>query len=85
LPTDAQTPEDARADITLIERIVARDEHAVADLYDRHNRLLYGLILRILRDLGCVGAFRHRPHRPASRSNQPATIDGCRIPCRAFA
>jgi hypothetical protein len=35
-----QTPEDARADITLIERIVARDEHAVADLYDRHNRLL---------------------------------------------
>jgi RNA polymerase sigma-70 factor, ECF subfamily len=47
-----QTPEDARADITLIERIVARDEHAVADLYDRHNRLLYGLILRILRDRG---------------------------------
>jgi RNA polymerase sigma-70 factor (ECF subfamily) len=47
-----QTPEDARADIALIERIVARDEHAVAELYDRHNRLLYGLILRILRDRG---------------------------------
>jgi RNA polymerase sigma-70 factor (ECF subfamily) len=45
-----QTPEDARADIALIERIVARDEDAVAELYDRHNRLLYGLILRILRD-----------------------------------
>jgi RNA polymerase sigma-70 factor (ECF subfamily) len=45
-----QTPEDAQADILLLERIVARDEHAVADLYDRHNRLLFGLILRILRD-----------------------------------
>jgi RNA polymerase sigma-70 factor, ECF subfamily len=42
--------EDATADIALIERIVARDERAVADLYDRHNRLLFGLILRILRD-----------------------------------
>src|SRR5215831_7193753 len=38
------------ADITLIERIVARDERAVGDLYDRHNRLLYGLIVRVLRD-----------------------------------
>jgi RNA polymerase sigma-70 factor (ECF subfamily) len=39
-------------DIALLERIVARDERAVADLYDRHSRLLYGLILRILRDRG---------------------------------
>jgi RNA polymerase sigma-70 factor (ECF subfamily) len=45
-----QKPEDAQADILLIERIVARDELAVADLYDRHHRLLFGLILRILRD-----------------------------------
>jgi RNA polymerase sigma-70 factor, ECF subfamily len=44
------TTEDAHADILLIERIVARDERAVADLYDRHNRLLFGLVLRILRD-----------------------------------
>jgi RNA polymerase sigma-70 factor (ECF subfamily) len=43
-------PEDVRGDISLIERIVARDERAVADLYDRHNRLLFGLILRVLRD-----------------------------------
>jgi RNA polymerase sigma-70 factor (ECF subfamily) len=43
-------PEDPRADIALIDRIVARDERAVGDLYDRHSRLLYGLILRILRD-----------------------------------
>lgn len=42
--------DDARADISLIERIVARDETAIAGLYDRHHRLLFGLILRILRD-----------------------------------
>ena len=42
--------EDTRGDIVLIERIVARDELAVADLYDRHCRLLFGLILRIIRD-----------------------------------
>src|SRR5215468_1199074 len=41
---------DVRADISLIERIVARDGRAVGDLYDRHHRLLFGLILRILRD-----------------------------------
>src|SRR5215471_14387152 len=40
------------ADISLIERIVARDGRAVGELYDRHNRLLFGLILRILRDRG---------------------------------
>jgi RNA polymerase sigma-70 factor (ECF subfamily) len=45
-----QNIDDAHDDIALIERIVARDERAVADLYDRHCRLLYGLILRILRD-----------------------------------
>lgn len=42
--------DDARADISLIERIVARDETAIAGLYDRHHRLLFGLILRIVRD-----------------------------------
>lgn len=43
-------PEDARYDITLIERVVSRDESAIAELYDRHHRLLFALILRILRD-----------------------------------
>ena len=45
-----QTPEDTGADILLIERIVDRDDRAVAELYDRHRRLLFGLVLRILRD-----------------------------------
>jgi RNA polymerase sigma-70 factor (ECF subfamily) len=45
-----QSPEGIRLDVTLIERIVAREASAVGDLYDRYSRLLYGLILRILRD-----------------------------------
>lgn len=49
-PTDVQNLEETRTDIALLDRIVARDERAVGGLYDRHNRLLFGLILRILRD-----------------------------------
>jgi RNA polymerase sigma-70 factor (ECF subfamily) len=48
--TDVQNHEETRTDIALLDRIVARDERAVGGLYDRHNRLLFGLILRILRD-----------------------------------
>ena len=33
----------------MLERIAARDERALAELYDRHARLLFGLILRVLR------------------------------------
>ena len=47
-----QTADESRADIGLLNRIVARDSSAVGELYDRHSRLLYGLILRILRDRG---------------------------------
>jgi RNA polymerase sigma-70 factor (ECF subfamily) len=47
-----QTPDESRADIGLLNRVVARDSSAVGELYDRHSRLLYGLILRILRDRG---------------------------------
>ena len=37
------------ADLGLLGRIAARDEAALADLYDRHSRLAYSLIMRILR------------------------------------
>lgn len=50
--TEVQGQETTRADIALLQRIAARDAGAVAELYDRHSRLLYGLILRILRDRG---------------------------------
>jgi RNA polymerase sigma-70 factor, ECF subfamily len=45
----AMHPSDA-PDLGLLQRIVARDTAALADLYDRRSRLLFGLILRIVRD-----------------------------------
>jgi RNA polymerase sigma-70 factor, ECF subfamily len=45
-----QSPEGGRVDAALIERILSRDASAVGDLYDRHSRMLYGVILRILRN-----------------------------------
>lgn len=43
----ATMPEPADAD--LLRRIVLRDEAALAELYDRHSRLVYSLAVRILR------------------------------------
>jgi len=36
-------------DLELLRRIAARDDSALAALYDRHSRLAYSLILRIVR------------------------------------
>jgi len=44
-----QIPDETRADVALLQRMTARDQRALAELYDRHARLLFGLILRILR------------------------------------
>jgi RNA polymerase sigma-70 factor (ECF subfamily) len=44
--------EDHRRDVAILARIVARDGTAVGELYDRHSRLLYGLILKIIKDRG---------------------------------
>jgi RNA polymerase sigma-70 factor (ECF subfamily) len=44
------TPDDSAVDVVLLERIAARDQQALAELYDRHCRLLFGLALRILRN-----------------------------------
>ena len=37
-------------DVRLLQRIAARDTGALAELYHRHSRLLFGLLLRIVRD-----------------------------------
>jgi RNA polymerase sigma-70 factor, ECF subfamily len=42
--------DDDPIDISLLRRIAARDTAALAELYDRHSRLIFGLILRIIRD-----------------------------------
>lgn len=47
-----QPVDHTAADIALIARIARREAAAIAELYDRHNRLVFGLILRILRDRG---------------------------------
>ena len=44
--------EETRADVQAIDRVVGRDPSAIAELYDRHGRLLFGLILRTLKDRG---------------------------------
>jgi RNA polymerase sigma-70 factor (ECF subfamily) len=44
-----QISDETRADVALLERMTARDQRALAELYDRHAPLLFGLILRILR------------------------------------
>jgi RNA polymerase sigma-70 factor (ECF subfamily) len=36
------------ADVMLVRRLVERDERALAELYDRHSRLIFGLLLRII-------------------------------------
>ena len=41
-------PEDIQRDIALLDRIAERDQTALGELYDRHSRLLFGLILRIV-------------------------------------
>jgi RNA polymerase sigma-70 factor, ECF subfamily len=48
--TAMQTTDGQADDIALLVRVAARDQNALADLYDRHCRLLFGLALRILRN-----------------------------------
>ena len=44
-----ECPSSTAADLLLLQRIVAREQAALAELYDRHARLLFGLTTRILR------------------------------------
>ena len=43
---------DIEAHPGLIERLQRRDPQALAELYDRYGRLVYALILRVVRDTG---------------------------------
>lgn len=46
------SPGSPAFDVALLKRIVDRDAAALGELYDRHHRLLFSLILRMLRDRG---------------------------------
>ena len=48
----AGPPGPTAADHTTLERMARGDHEALAELYDRHSRLVYSLALRILRDQG---------------------------------
>jgi RNA polymerase sigma-70 factor, ECF subfamily len=39
-----------QTDVALLDQIVARDPNALGELYDAYNRLLFGLVLRILKN-----------------------------------
>ena len=41
---------DALADVAILGRIALRDAQALSELYDRHSRLLFTVISRIVRD-----------------------------------
>jgi RNA polymerase sigma-70 factor (ECF subfamily) len=45
-----QGAEDVQYDTRLLDRIAARDADALGEMYDRHSRLLHGLVRQILRD-----------------------------------
>lgn len=49
MPAVAEASPSVGVDLELLQRIAARDEAALACLYDRHSSLTYSLIMRILR------------------------------------
>jgi RNA polymerase sigma-70 factor (ECF subfamily) len=44
--------DDATLDVTLVQQVLQRDMRAFEQLYDRHCRLVYGLIFRIVQQAG---------------------------------
>jgi RNA polymerase sigma-70 factor (ECF subfamily) len=50
LSFDLRTADRLHTDVALLDRIVARDPNALGELYDAYNRLLFGLVLRILKN-----------------------------------
>ncbi|HEY1307828.1 MAG TPA: sigma-70 family RNA polymerase sigma factor [Vicinamibacterales bacterium] len=49
-PVIAEMHDNDQTDLGLLQRIVARDTAALAELYDRNCRLLFSLLVRIVQD-----------------------------------
>jgi RNA polymerase sigma-70 factor (ECF subfamily) len=49
MPGFAVESSSSEIDLRLLQRIATRDEAALAELYDRHSRLTYSVIMHILR------------------------------------
>ena len=77
----SRTPDETTADLSRLQRVAARDSSALAELYDEHSRLLFGLILRILKDRGRRRkSFRksscRRGHAPAPTTCSSGHLSG---------
>jgi RNA polymerase sigma-70 factor, ECF subfamily len=42
--------DEAQSDTLLLDRLMGHDSEALGELYDRHSRLLFGLLVRMLRN-----------------------------------
>jgi RNA polymerase sigma-70 factor, ECF subfamily len=71
------------SDVTLIERVMAGDESALATLYDRYSAMLFGMLMRILNDRGAaeevlqdlfLQLWRNAGQFDASRGSLPAWL-----------
>jgi len=54
LPQNAQNDRNEATDLSLVAGVRARDESAMAALYDRYSSLVYAVALRVLGDTGAA-------------------------------
>ena len=51
-PSIDSPPSIPSSDVALLERVRARDHHAMANLFERYGRMVYSVALRVLKDSG---------------------------------